>query len=174
MQKGISMQRFFHRPWLSACILFLLAGVGFSLLPAAFAGARAAAAPTLTVSANQVLRSATHVASGGLYGLGSNTSPGDSLVTPLHPKVFVQMAPGGHQLPNGASTPGGDALVVAAKAARAGALVTIRMPDYYPNFPYQWVSWSDWLRVVDLQIAARQAATNITNINAWEIWNEPD
>ncbi len=133
-----------------------------------------AAGPTLIVNANQVLRSVTHVASGGLYGLGSDSTPPDSLVTPLHPKVFVQMAPGGHQLPNGATTPGGDALVVAPKAARAGAKVTIRMPDYYPNFPYQWVSWSNWLSVVDAQIAARKAATSVTNIEAWELWNEPD
>jgi hypothetical protein len=134
----------------------------------------AASVPTLVVNANQVLHSVTHVASGGLYGLGSDTSPADSMVIPLHPKVFVQMAPGGHQLPNGEATPGGDALVVAAKAARAGARVTIRMPDYYPNFPYKWVSWSNWLSVVDTQIAARKAATNITNIDAWELWNEPD
>ncbi|HVU68520.1 MAG TPA: cellulose binding domain-containing protein, partial [Ktedonobacteraceae bacterium] len=134
----------------------------------------AASVPTLVVNANQVLRPVTHVASGGLYGLGSDTSPSDSMVIPLHPKVFVQMAPGGHQLPNGATTPGGDALVVAPKAARAGARVTIRMPDYYPNFPYKWVSWSNWLSVVDGQIAARKAATNITNIEAWELWNEPD
>ena len=126
------------------------------------------------VNANQVLHPVTHVASGGLYGLGSDTSPADSMVTPLHPKMFVQMAPGGHQLPNGETTPGGDALVVAAKAARAGAKVTIRMPDYYPNFPYKWVSWSNWLSVVDGQIAARKAATNVTNIEAWELWNEPD
>lgn len=134
----------------------------------------AASTPTLVVNANQVLRPVTHVAAGGLYGLGSDTSPDDSMVIPLHPKVFVQMAPGGHQLPNGATTPGGDALVVAPKAARAGAKVTIRMPDYYPNFPYKWVSWSNWLSVVDGQIAARKAATSITNIEAWELWNEPD
>jgi hypothetical protein len=134
----------------------------------------ALATPTLVVNANQVLRSVTHVASGGLYGLGSDTTPDDSMVIPLHPKVFTQMAPNGHQLPNGATTPGGDALVVAPKAARAGAKVTIRMPDYYPNFPYKWVSWSDWLSVVDGEIAARKAATNVTNIEAWELWNEPD
>jgi ricin-type beta-trefoil lectin protein len=134
----------------------------------------AASTPTLVVNANSVLRPVTHVASGGLYGLGSDTSPADSMVIPLHPKVFVQMAPGGHQLPNGEAAPGGDALVVAAKAARAGAKVTIRMPDYYPNFPYKWVSWSNWLSVVDGEIAARQADSGVTNIEAWELWNEPD
>lgn len=48
------------------------------------------------------------------------------------------------------------------------------MPDYYPNFPYQWVSWSNWLSVVDKEIAAVQATTSVHNIAAWEIWNEPD
>lgn len=158
-------------------LAILLVATLMFLLPASLVQALtnvANATPTLVVNANQTLRSVTHVASGGLYGLGSNSTPDDSMVTPLHPKEFVQMAPGGHQLPNGATVPGGDALVVAPKAARAGARVTIRMPDFYPNFPYRWVSWSNWLSVVDGQIAARQAASSITNIHAWELWNEPD
>jgi hypothetical protein len=48
------------------------------------------------------------------------------------------------------------------------------MPDYYPNFPYKWVNWSNWLSVVDGEVAARKAATTVTNIEAWELWNEPD
>jgi hypothetical protein len=92
--------------------------------------AKASATTTLVVQANKVLHAVTHVASGGLYGLGSDTTPADSMVIPLHPKTFTQMAPGGHQLPNGETTPGGDALVVAPKAARAGAKVIIRMADY--------------------------------------------
>ena len=175
------MQRFSRHLRTVICLTVLLSMVTLFNFPAAQAAsyshttkARANATPTLVVNANQVLRSVTHVASGGLYGLGSDTTPDDSMVIPLHPKVFTQMAPGGHQLPNGATTPGGDALVVAPKAARAGAKVTIRMPDFYPNFPYRWVSWSNWLSVVDGQIAARKAATNVTNIEAWELWNEPD
>src|SRR5690348_4168665 len=72
-----------------------------------------ASGSTLTVNANQVLRPVTHVAAGGLYGLANDTTPDDSMVTPLHPREFVQMAPNGQQLPNGETTPGGDALVVA-------------------------------------------------------------
>ncbi|HEY0753791.1 MAG TPA: RICIN domain-containing protein [Ktedonobacteraceae bacterium] len=164
------MKHFFGRFLRWICLALLLVA-GWSLLPALPAQA---ATPTLVVNANQVLRSVTHVASGGLYGLGSDATPADSMVTPLHPRDFVQMAPNGQQLPNGASAPGGDALVVASKAARAGAVVTIRMPDYYPNFPYRWVSWANWLSVVDGEVAARKAATSVTNINAWELWNEPD
>lgn len=65
-------------------------------------GASAEAAPTssttLVVNAAQNLRSVTHVGTGSLYGLaGASTS--DSLVQPLKPNTFIQMAPGGDQLP---------------------------------------------------------------------------
>jgi hypothetical protein len=144
---------------------------------AAFASGTASAAPTssttLVVNANQPFRSVTHVASGGLYGLDTASVPSDSLVEPLHPNTFVQMAPGGKQLPNGEPSPGGDALVVAPEAARAGAKVVVRMPDWYPNFPYRWVSWSDWLSAVDQQVASVKSSS-ATNIAAFELWNEPD
>ena len=83
------------------------------------------------------------------------------------------MAPGGKQLPNGEPTPGGDALVVAPEAAKAGAKVVVRMPDWYPNFPYVWVSWSNWLSAVDTQVKAVLASGD-SNISAFELWNEPD
>lgn len=130
-------------------------------------------ATTLVVNANQNLRPVTHVASGSLYGLADASTPSDSLVTALKAHTYVQMAPGGSQLPNGASKPGGDALVVAPKAARSGSKVVVRMPDWYPNFPYRWVSWSDWLSAVDKQVTAVQSS-GATNISAYEIWNEAD
>jgi len=131
------------------------------------------AATTLVVDANEPFRTVTHVASGALYGLDTATVPADSLVEPLHPNTFVQMAPGGKQLPNGESVPGGDALVVAPEAAAAGAKVVVRMPDWYPNFPYVWVSWSNWLSAVDTQVKAVLASGD-SNISAFELWNEPD
>ncbi|MGW2821088.1 RICIN domain-containing protein [Streptomyces sp. NPDC001443] len=140
-------------------------------------GAPVQAAPTasttLVVNAAQTLRSVTHVATGSLYGLADANTPADSLVQPLKPNTFVQMAPGGKQLPNGEPTPAGDSLAVAAKAARAGAKVVVRMPDWYPNFPYKWVSWSDWLTAVDTQVASVKAS-GAGNISAYELWNEPD
>ncbi|MEU6549574.1 RICIN domain-containing protein [Streptomyces sp. NPDC046915] len=154
----------------------LTAVVGTAVLTAALATpAQAAptAATTLVVNADQTLRPVTHVATGSLYGLADSTTPADSLVTPLSPNTFVQMAPGGSQLPNGEPKPAGDALVVAAKAARAGAKVVVRMPDWYPNFPYKWVSWSDWLSAVDKQVASVRSS-GATNIAAYELWNEPD
>jgi len=135
--------------------------------------AQASAPATLVVNANAPFRPVTHVASGALYGLDTATVPADSLVEPLHPNTFVQMAPGGQQLPNGEPAPGGDALVVAPEAAAAGAKVVVRMPDWYPNFPYKWVSWSDWLGAVDTQVKAVMAAGD-SNISAFELWNEPD
>ncbi|MET9457421.1 RICIN domain-containing protein [Streptomyces canus] len=130
-------------------------------------------ATTLVVNANQILRPVTHVATGSLYGLADGTTPADSVVQALKPNTFVQMAPGGSQLPNGEPRPAGDALVVAPKAARAGAKVVVRMPDWYPNFPYKWVSWADWLSAVDKQVASVQSS-GATNISAYELWNEPD
>ncbi len=47
------------------------------------------------------------------------------------------------------------------------------MPDWYPNFPYAWVSWSNWLSAVDTQVKAVVAAGD-KNISAFELWNEPD
>ncbi|WP_406120805.1 RICIN domain-containing protein [Streptomyces canus] len=130
-------------------------------------------ATTLVVNANQTLRPVTHVATGSLYGLADGTTPADSVVQALKPNTFVQMAPGGSQLPNGEPKPAGDALVVAPKAARAGAKVVVRMPDWYPNFPYKWVSWADWLSAVDKQVASVQSS-GATNVSAYELWNEPD
>jgi hypothetical protein len=143
----------------------------------ALTGAPAQATPTsattLVVNAAQTLRSVTHVGTGSLYGLASASTPADSLVQALKPNTFVQMAPGGSQLPNGEPAPAGDSLVVAPKAAAAGAKVVVRMPDWYPNFPYQWVSWSNWLSAVDQQVAAVKSS-GATNISAYELWNEPD
>jgi hypothetical protein len=49
----------------------------------------------------------------------------------------------------------------------------VRMPDWYPNFPYVWVSWSNWLSAVDTQVKAVLASGD-SNISAFELWNEPD
>ncbi|MFF4112784.1 RICIN domain-containing protein [Streptomyces sp. NPDC001714] len=161
------MSRTPRRAALGAVILTAALGT------AAPAHAAPTSATTLVVSANQNLRSVTHVASGSLYGLDTASVPADSLVEPLRPNTFVQMAPGGSQLPNGESSPGGDALTVAPEAAKAGAKVVVRMPDWYPDFPYKWVSWSDWLSAVDKQVASVKSS-GATNIAAYELWNEPD
>jgi hypothetical protein len=130
--------------------------------------AQAAASPstTLTVEAGQVLRPVTHVATGSLYGLANASTPSDSLVQAIKPNTFVQKPQGGHQQPTG------DILTVAPKAARAGAKVVNRLSDYYAGWPYQF-SWSNWLSVVDDQIAQTKAS-GITNLAAYAPWNESD
>ncbi len=133
-----------------------------------------AAGDTLVVNAGSVLRPVTHVAAGGLYALATPTEPAAAELPPLHLNQLVQPAPGVQQLGNGATVPTGDALKVAPLAIGAGAQEYVRMPDIYPTFPYQWVSWSDWLSKVDTMVAARLADTTATNIDGWELWNEPD
>ncbi|MFF4489994.1 RICIN domain-containing protein [Streptomyces sp. NPDC001544] len=138
---------------------------------AMFAGApsaQAAAPPstTLVVNTNQILRPVTHVATGSLYGLANATAPADDLVQAIKPNTFVQKPQDGHQQPTG------DILTVAPKAARAGAKVVNRLSDYYAGWPYQF-SWSNWLSVVDDQIA-RTKASGITNLAAYAPWNESD
>jgi hypothetical protein len=148
------------------------AGAGAAVMIAATAalcGSPAhAASPstTLVVNANQVLRPVTHVATGSLYGLANATTPADNLVQAIKPNTFVQKPQGGHQQPTG------DILTVAPKAARAGAKVVDRLSDYYAGWPYQF-SWSNWLSVVDDQIAQNKAA-GITNLAAYAPWNEAD
>jgi hypothetical protein len=132
-----------------------------------------AAGHTLVVNAAAPFRPVTHAAAGGLYALAENDRPADSTLLPLKLNTLTQPPPGVGQKPNG-QPPGGDALKVAAQADRVGAAEVIRMPDIYPDFPYKWVGWDDWLAKVDTMVAKRLAATSVSNVAAWEIWNEPD
>lgn len=132
-----------------------------------------AAGHTLVVNVAAPFRPVTHAASGGLYALAENSRPADSTLLPIKMHTLTQPPPGVGQRPNG-QPPGGDALLVAPQADRVGAAQVIRMPDIYPNFPYQWVSWDDWLSKVDTMVTARLNATSVSDVVAWEIWNEPD
>ncbi|TMR94632.1 CBM35 domain-containing protein [Nonomuraea basaltis] len=152
---------------LSLVLVTAAAAVVTTAPPAAAAGA------TLTVNVAQPFRPVTHVASGGLYGLAENGRPADSTLLPIKVNSLTQPAPGVGQRPNG-QPPGGDALLVAPQATRVGAGQFIRMPDIYPDFPYRWVSWNDWLAKVNTMVNARLSATTVTNVIGWELWNEPD
>ncbi|MEV0408780.1 CBM35 domain-containing protein [Actinoallomurus sp. NPDC050550] len=132
-----------------------------------------AAGTTLVVNAAAPYRPVTHVASGGLYALAENNRPADSTLLPIAMNTLTQPAPGVGQKPNG-QPPGCDSLLVAPQADRVGAAEFVRMPDIYPDFPYKWVSWSDWLSKVDTMVKKRLAATSVSNIAGWELWNEPD
>lgn len=134
---------------------------------------QAAVAATLTVDVAAPFKAVDHAASGSLYGVAGDGWPPDKFITAIKPKNFTQMAPGGGQLPNGETEPVGDALVVAPIAARAGASVTIRMPDTFAEFPYMYRGDDDWLKRIDAMVRATVAA-DPPNIYAYEIWNEPD
>ncbi|WP_235030491.1 carbohydrate-binding protein [Nonomuraea solani] len=148
-------------------------GLAAVLLTGGLAAPAEAAGATLTVNVAQPFRPVTHAASGGLYGLAENNRPADSTLLPIKVNSLTQPAPGVGQRPNG-QPPGGDALLVAPQATRVGAGQFIRMPDIYPDFPYRWVSWDDWLAKVTTMVNARLSATTVTNVLGWELWNEPD
>src|SRR5690348_7024624 len=122
-----------------------------------------AAGSTLVVNVAAPFRPVTHVASGGLYALAENNRPADSTLLPIKMNTLTQPAPRVRQRPNG-QPPGGDSLLVAPQADRVGAAEYIRMPDIYPDFPYKWVSWSDWLSRVDTMVSDRLAARTVSNI----------
>jgi hypothetical protein len=147
--------------------LLATAGATAAVWPAHAAGS------TLVVDVGTVVRPVTRVGSGGLYAFRDASIPPDSRLAALRLNQLTQPPPRVQQLPNGSPVPVGDALVVAPKAVRAGAQMIVRMPDIYRDFPYRWVSWSDWLGKVDTMIADR-LANGTTNINGWELWNEPD
>jgi len=140
---------------------------------AALALCSAASAADFTVDASKALKPVDHAAIGALYGIAAPGWPPQETINLIHPKNFVQMAPGGHQLPNGETKPVGDALIVAPIAAEAGATVTIRMPDTFPDFPYIWTGNDKWHAEV-ARIVAATVEANPPNIYAYEIWNEPD
>ena len=126
---------------------------------------------TLTIDCNNKLRKATHCASGSLYGLIENKPADfDSLVAPLHPYVFNNPARGS----NGHQQPFGDALKVAKRlTASPGALVSIRLADILPGWPYRFPGLDNWLNEVKAFIAEKKQS-GLTNWYGYEIWNEPD
>ena len=155
-------------------------GVAAALTASAFAlpspsQAQVSTQSVLTVDASSPIRPVTQVGNGMLYGLADADTPPVELLTPLNLNTMRQPPPDHDHLPNGESRPGiGDTLWVAPNAMEAGADITVDMADSLPCFPYCWTSWDDWLDRVDRMIADVQARPDITNITAWEIWNEPD
>jgi hypothetical protein len=133
-----------------------------SLVPAA-----AHPATVLTVDLSATIRPVTHVASGSLYGvLEKQPADVDALIAPLHPFVLNNPAADVQQ-------PIGDAIVVAGRVAAIGGKVSIRLADWFPGWPYGFTSMTDWFDKLGQTVSRRKTA-NLTNIYAYEIWNEPD
>jgi len=153
----------------------IVAAVGsFASLVAIPARAQPAArAPTvLTVDVSRPVKPVDHAASGALYGIGDAGWPPDQWIAPIRPKMFTQPPPGAGQLPNLEPAPVGDTLKVWPTAARNGAVVTVRLPDIFPTFPYQWQGDDFWYAQVANMVRAT-LASGATNIYGYEIWNEP-
>jgi hypothetical protein len=67
--------------------------------------------------------------------------------------------------------PVGDAIVVANRVAPTGAMVTIRLADWFTGF-YTFTNMTDWFDKIGQTVSRKQAAS-LTNIYGYEIWNEP-
>ncbi len=136
-------------------------------LAVSLSSAAAYPATVLTVDLSTTVRPVTHVASGSLYGV-LETQPADvnGLIAPLHPNVFNNPASDVQQ-------PIGDAIVVAGRVAAIGGKVTIRLADWFPSWPYAFTTTTDWFSKIGQTVSRRKSA-NLTNIYAYEIWNEPD
>ncbi|WP_211593393.1 RICIN domain-containing protein [Microbispora sp. H10836] len=128
---------------------------------------------TLVVDAATVVRPVTRVASGTLYGLSDANTPPVSVMQPLKLKQLRQPPPLHEHRPNGVPAPIGDTLNIWRNAAAIGAVITVDMADSFDGFPYWWTNWNDWYSRIDKMIAAAKSA-GVTNIDAWEPWNEPD
>ena len=126
----------------------------------------------LGVDVSKPFKPVDHAASGSLYGIGDEGWPADRWIGPLKPKMFTQPPPGATHQPNEEPAPVGDTLKVWPVAKRNGATVTIRLPDIFPSFPYQWQGDDYWYGQVDRMVRAR-LASGADNIYGYEIWNEP-
>jgi hypothetical protein len=126
----------------------------------------------LTVDVSKPFKPVDHAASGALYGIGDEGWPPDEWIAPTRPKMFTQPPPGATHLPNQEPAPVGDTLDVSPVAARNDATVTVRLPDIFPTFPYQWQGDEFWYPAVETMVRAVQAS-GADNIYGYEIWNEP-
>jgi hypothetical protein len=126
----------------------------------------------LAVDVSKPVKPVDHAASGALYGLGDEGWPADEWIAGTKPKMFTQPPPGATHQPNGEPEPVGDTLDVWRTAKRNGAKVTIRLPDIFPTFPYQWQGEDFWFGQVERMVRATLAA-GADNIYGYEIWNEP-
>ncbi|MCD0443118.1 RICIN domain-containing protein [Glycomyces sp. A-F 0318] len=136
--------------------------------------AQVEAQSVLVVNANAPIRPVTQVGNGMLYGLSTADKPPVELLMPLNLNTLRQPPPNHDHIPNGETDTIGDTLDIAGNAMAAGADITVDMADSLPGFPYQWFGWNDWLDRVDRMIDDLQARPDITNVTAWEVWNEPD
>src|SRR5579872_7134079 len=142
---------------------------GACLAAAGLAASPARATTTVTVDLSTPIGPVTHAANGSLYGV-IEQKPADlaNLLAPLHPNMFNNPAVAG----SGYQQPVGDAIVVAGRVAPYGATVTIRFADWFPGC-YSFSNMTDWEDKIKTTISRKKSA-GLTNIYAYELWNEPN
>ena len=151
----------------------LLASSAIATVGTSSAAEAVEAAPqTLKIDVTKPIKDVDHAVSGSLYGIGDEGWPPDAWITPTKPKMFTQPPPGATHRPNGEPAPVGDTLDVWPVASRQGATVTVRLPDIFPTFPYQWLGDDYWYEQVERMVRDVQAS-GADNIYGYEIWNEP-
>lgn len=119
----------------------------------------------LRVDLSKRLGEVTQLASGTLYGV-IEESPGDEHIALLRPRVLGNSPEAGHQQPLGAAIP------VAKRVAATGGRVQVRLAEWYKGW-YNFGGLKDWYEKLEL-IVKRIKEEGITNIDGYEIWNEPD
>lgn len=147
-------------------------GAGVAFLASQATPARAQS--TLQVDVSAPIRPVSRVGNGTLYGLALPDRPPLDVILPLKLNTVRQPPPNHEHYPNGETELVGDILDIGPNAVAAGADITVDMADTFDGFPYYWTNWDDWLGRVDRMIADLRARPDITNITAWELWNEPD
>lgn len=154
--------------------VLVAAAVGLVAPPASGQGSAPPdrASTLLEVDVAKPFKPVDHAASGGLYGLADEGWPADRWIAPIRPTMFTQPPPGATHQPNGEPAPVGDTLDVWRAARRNGATVTVRLPDIFPTFPYQWQGDDFWYAQVE-RIVRATIASGADNIYGYEIWNEP-
>ena len=162
-----------RRPGARPFHVYALAGLAVAAVFCRLTVAQAYAAAILTVDLSTAYRPASHVGIGSLFGVIEKV-PADGdlerLVGGLHPKMFTNPA----SSDPGTQQPGipANAIKVAARLTPLGATVTIRLADWFSGW-YAFTDMTDWLGKVGTTIAAKKAAS-LSNIYAYEIWNEPN
>ncbi len=140
---------------------------------ACLAPVTALAAASLTVDLATRYRPATHVGSGFTYGVTERLPADDDLerlLGALRPRMLTNPA----SSDPGTQQPGipANAIKVAARVAPLGTAVTVRLADWFSGW-YAFTSMSDWFSKIGTTMAAKKAA-KLSNIYAYEIWNEPN
>lgn len=120
---------------------------------------------TLNVDAAKKNGIAKHVAAGSLYGVVEEFPP-DEWIRQFRPINIGNSPEAGHQQPLGAAIP------TARRIAPVGGKVQIRLAEWFTGW-YNYAGLEDWFAKLET-IVSRVKESGITNVDGYELWNEPD